>query len=509
MSKDKIKLFKSQESHVDSLVKILSKFSIAFDFSMLGTGKTYTSSYISELELFNFKYVIVICPLSVIPKWTYMSEKYGIKIEKCITYTSVRSTKGRQPDHGYLSREDLISEKVSMEKVLLEEKTYFKISKDYKKKVEEGTLLIIDEIQNIKNENTQFKGCKELLSEIIGDNLSIKNKSRCILLSGSPIDKQEQVITLFNLLGIIKEKELVIYIPSLKKYEWRGFKEIIEVISSINGKKYLNIEKELGQQSIDKFIGYVYNLFQNDLKYLVSSSMPPLTLSQSDNISLIKRNAFYNIEDKDRDNLRIAVSKLSNYKIMELSSVKEQNFIQCVLMEIELLKLATIERIIKEHLSTPNEKVVLCLNYKNSVKILTEKLKDFSPLILTGETSLPERSKNISRFQEPNLNNRLLIANLNVCSTGIDLDDKNGNFPRFCLVNPSYSTISQYQLCHRFYRQDTRSTAVIHFIYGKHAYELAILNSLSEKSRVIKDTVNEQSKNEITFQCDYINYIED
>ena len=80
--------------------------------------------------------------------------------------------------------------------------------------VQEGTLLIIDEIQNIKNISSQFLACQKLIEEIV-TNFSgpfhvdgPKTKSRVLLLSGSPIDKQEHALHLFRSLHIMTEDRI-------------------------------------------------------------------------------------------------------------------------------------------------------------------------------------------------------------------------------------------------------------------------------------------------------------
>lgn len=52
----------------------------------------------------------------------------------------------------------------------------------------EGLLLIVDEIQNIKNVSGQFLAAQAMLKPILDGNAP-DAKSRVILLSGSPIDR--------------------------------------------------------------------------------------------------------------------------------------------------------------------------------------------------------------------------------------------------------------------------------------------------------------------------------
>ena len=183
--------------------------------------------------------------------------------------------------------------------------------------------------------------------------------------------------------------------------------------------------------------------------------------------------------------------------------------IQNALVKIEGAKVRTIARIARDNLIT-GMKVVICVNYLNSIDRLTELLSDYNPLVLTGSVKLSNRISVVDKFQQPDMHYPLLIANLQVCSTGIDLDDKDGRFKRCCIVNPNYSTISLYQLSHRFYRLDTASDSFIYFFFGKEqdTCELPILKALSEKSNVMKAVTSEQSDNGVIFPCDYATYME-
>jgi hypothetical protein len=234
-------------------------------------------------------------------------------------------------------------------------------------------------------------------------------------------------------------------------------------------------------------------------------------------ISLIKRNGFYNVKDNEsKIAIKKAVDNLFNicdYNIITKTINIKKNIsvisnIQRSLIEIEKAKLTTLARITREQLFNVNCKVVICLNYIDNIKFLENELKEFKPLIIYGNVTKNKREEYRLLFQEPNNNYRLLISNLACSSAGLDLDDKDGNFPRFCIINPNYSTIDLYQIGHRFHRADTKSNSTIHFIYTKSACELHVLNSLAKKSEIMKEVVKEQYENGIEFPCDFNYFIE-
>ena len=74
--KKPIELYPYQMSHKDNIVNILETSPFAFHFSMLGTGNTYTTSYIFKENMQNrFKHLISIAPVSVKSKWKTMENE--------------------------------------------------------------------------------------------------------------------------------------------------------------------------------------------------------------------------------------------------------------------------------------------------------------------------------------------------------------------------------------------------------------------------------------------------
>ena len=148
----------------------------------------------------------------------------------------------------------------------------------------------------------------------------------------------------------------------------------------------------------------------------------------------------------------------------------------------------------------PNSKLVACVNYKDSIRELKQELVEFVPLVLDGRVPKEARAEVIDKFQRPDLEWQLLIRNVHVCSTGIDLDNKHGSFPRLCIVSPFYSTLTIHQLGHRFLRLDTEGSSELRMFYIQQATELPVLRALAKKGGVCTE---EQVKAGVLFPCDY------
>ncbi len=122
-----------QNRHIEVMLNILKKFNFVLDSSALSSGKTYTA--MSIYQKLNLKNIIYIGALSMIEKIREVFKRYNIPTEHLYTFQGLRSTKGKQPKHGLLTRTDDEDGNV-----------IFKPTKKLKKIVEEGVLLVADEI---------------------------------------------------------------------------------------------------------------------------------------------------------------------------------------------------------------------------------------------------------------------------------------------------------------------------------------------------------------------------
>ncbi len=494
-----IELQPQQEAHVSRLTKVLAEHKCAMDLSVMGAGKTYTTSYLSLLPEFGFSKVIVVCPVSVQPKWNSMGSKHGVPVTKCISYHCLRAAKGRQPAHGLLHRFDrpVQIQGRSVNKVT------FEPTEEFLRAAHEGVLLVIDEFQHLKNISAQFEAARSLVRAV-----KSSTKSRCLLLSGSPFDRTEHSVALLKTLGIMLADELTVYDRSTRTASWTGAREVVNGCSAI--------DKGATQRVVDSWrfcspVQMVYQLFQQVVKPALQSNMPQPVIDHH----VSKYNAFYSMEPPDMlPDLTAGIEALK--RVVGYDSAKNSvdfatsgvtnamGALTTALCSIERAKVPTMIVVARKHLQTrPQSKLVLCVNYKDSVNEMREGLAEFSPLVLDGRVPKEQRACVIDEFQKPDLERRLLIGNMHVCSTGIDLDDKHGAFPRLCIVSPNYSTLTIHQLGHRFLRLDTKGSSEVQMFYIEQATELPVLTALAKKGGVMKDTTEDQVVAGVLFPCDY------
>jgi len=568
-----IQLYPYQVEHVVKLESFLENHHYAIDLSPLGTGKTYTAAKMFGQGLRpsldqacgqglrpsldqacgqgpKYRHLVTISPPSVKTKWLEVNKNYSLGCRENLTYGEVTGRRFATPKCGFLIRNDY-TVPVEQENgfIRMIDKYNYETTTLFKDLVREGLLLVVDEFQHLKNDCAQTEACETLIAEIY-NNFQEGGTSRVLLLSGSPIDKEEQAVRLFKTLGIMTHPKIVsgfqeAGINQIVKYVNQRFCDVAvnprhtsehyqgygsarrshtnqfirDTIRNIIRYDYSSGTLRYFQDSY-RSTQYAYQIFLNVIKPNVSSSMD-LTHMQASNVVLRKYNGYFNLnEARHREKIAEAIEQLSNIQHMRasLQASRDTNaesapgqgsqimsMIVRALTSIEMAKVETFARLAKTALrENPRKKVVIGVNYTASIADLVEMLGEYDPLVIQGSTAIKGRMSILERFQAPDDRHRLLIGNISVISTGIDLDDKSGEFPRVCYVSPNYNTIHIYQLGHRFLRGlDTRSDTDIYMVYSNNRVERRMIEALMHKGTVMKNVTIEQAEAGIVFPCDY------
>lgn len=531
-----IELYPYQTEHVEILNRCLDGLHFAIDLSPLGTGKTYTAAKIFQIR--QFPHIISISPPSVKTKWIEVNETYSLNCKHNLTYGEITGKRFLNPKCGYLIRNDYrveVQQENGSSRMI--DKYNYTVTNEFKTIAEEGLLLVIDEFQHLKNECAQTEAC-EVLIRCIYEMFKRGGKSRVLLLSGSPIDKHTQAVRLFKTLGIMQHDKIV------SGYQYAGINEIEDYIqSTFKTTPRFSPNRNLFVETYhDKYIRtrvdqnnniqliqnayrceiYAYLLFLHVIKPNASSSMK-LQEMQNTGITLNKYNGYFKLNNQQNQlKINAAIEELNKIEQLRIRIREHRRQtgdptaggimaqMARALITIETSKIDTFHRLAKKELDThENKKVVIGLNYNATITDLTELLKEYSPLILDGTKSTKQRGSILEKFQRNTSEYRVLIGNVAVISTGIDLDDKHGDFPRVCYISPNYNTIHIYQLGHRFLRGlDTKSNTDIYMVYSNNSYERRIIERLMQKGQVMKTVTQEQSDAGVVFPCDYEQYEE-
>jgi hypothetical protein len=489
-----------QNNHGDNLIITLTHNLFAIDYSKMGSGKTFTASYV--LQYCRFKHCIVVCPTSDV--WEDISNEYGLGINHIISYDSLRSRKGCQPKHGLLSR------------VETKDGPIFSVTPLLRHIIDEGCLVIFDESHLIKNDSDQFKAAKVLSRAITIPNGDCY--SRVLFLSATPFDKKEQPTRLLQCAGVVSKDKLYNYDKSEMRYELTGIGELIDYCKLKNPAKTLEVIE--GREFNNKNIPLIaYDLYTNIIQDAVAFCMP---LPKID-VPLDCMNGYYRMLPHEEQEYSAAISRLNKALRPEGGEIKmgKDNLaaITLALRDKEYAKRGVYIRNpiwILENI--PNSKVVISVNYNRSIDAIYHNLRKYNPLLYTGKVPKDKRTIIKNNFQQPDLEYRLLITNINVSSLSVSFDDRDGRFPRYAFGESGYKIMNDHQWTHRFYRVSTKSTPHIRFVYGNvrdettgeecGLLETSIINAIVRKSEVMKDTLKIQVEEGVKFPADYEKYIE-
>jgi superfamily II DNA or RNA helicase len=390
-------------------------------------------TFVSAYLAQEYTNVVVISTKTILLKWKKIREIYDIKpIKNLVSFNNIKKT--------------FESTKVKND-----------LKREYKN-MKGDVLFIIDESQNLKNNSTQTKWMVKIVKE---------NKSAHFLyISGSPFDKPQHSKNYLKLFGIVEpNRQAVEYNPLTGRYMFHMYNDLLtylrntrtrvpEELKTVNG---LNWEVQLFELFKDYLVPYISVKMEASKEY-----------------------------------------KLNTYKIFVnvdlevLENLKEKH-ITTKLMEMEALKVPEMVRDAHKALAK-GKKVVLLANFMKNINTLMDELYEYTPMQITGKTPMDERENILLEFQRNDDNLRLIIGNLTVLSTGIDLDDKTGDFPRMALVSPNLNGVTLYQAMNRFSRIDTRSDTDVYFYYISYEdlQDFDYLDLIQDKNDTIMDILKEK-----------------
>lgn len=484
--KTKLSLRERQVPWSKKIIHILESNFGYIDTSVMGAGKTLVALHTAKrlgLKIF------VVCPALVKSVWKREAAKYGIDIEAVLSYGELRSTKNKQPSHGYLKRIDT------------PKSTSFTATKKLKDAQNEGCLIIIDEFQEVKNKTAQWAAVKEIIDTISKQKVAY-TKSRFGCLSGTAIDKQEQALNLFQIIGLV---ELRAQIRREKgKIKFLGMTKLLEMCQNVNEKKTEEYMREKNK-NVKEFCWYA---FTRILKDFISGSMPAPEMPE---VTLTAVNGYYKINKNDLPDLKDAIDMLSGAVASldeEGNKIKGFSLITKALMKGCRAKANDLIRIVSADLdANPNFRAIISVDYTEVVDYIMEKMKKYKPVSLTGQTK--GREKIVEDFQNQKI--RLIVKTTKTGQSGISLHDTDGDYPRGMYIIPGYSFIAIAQNVMRIWRDGTKSDTKIVIFYGKGTKvmtEKKTLEIISRKNKVVKEITNVKNMGSIKFPGDYDEYIE-
>lgn len=461
----------NQERWCHRAYKLLQKQHCYIDVSGTGYGKTPMTLWVAKQ--YNFK-VLIICPTNVENVWKEHCERYDVEYIAIISFSKLISkTKKGEYTNPFIEPSKDIKSK--------DDKNGIVTTNEYKDLVKKGIFLIIDEAHSIKNNQAvSSKAVSKMIKDINESTLS-----RYALLSATLLDKEETMIHVMRLLGIITSK--VLYNSRNKLNS--PILDLIKYSMSIDEQATNKLLKMRMRTSTVNINSFACTLFKNIISKRYIGHADQMNTTFKLNI----KNVFYEINKKDKMLAEKSLNDLN--KILNSNMTNTELFSRAMISTqiLEKSKLNDIKRVVERDLDAyPNCKIVVVLQYTESLYIMNEIMKERSPLVLSGCIPKQIRAHYINNFNK-NPNIRLLLGNISVVAEGISLHDTQGDFFRIMYISPNYKLIKSVQTTGRIFREGSMSNAFVRFFYSSNELEERLMRSLFQRS-VCLSTVMQKNK---------------
>lgn len=132
-----------------------------------------------------------------------------------------------------------------------------------------------------------------------------------------------------------------------------------------------------------------------------------------------------------------------------------------------------------EQIISNNEKVVVFSTFKETLNILNQKLRKYSPLLCTGDIKDSIISQHVDEFQS-NPNKKLLLATWSKMGTGITLSEANN----VIFIDTPYTQAGVEQAIDRCYRIGSSKPLFVYFLMCKNTVDEKVFQIVSDKELI-------------------------
>lgn len=515
---DSFTLFPDQQEAFETIIERFNKGSF-YRTQLLpaatGYGKSVVGAKIAHYlhHEKNMK-VMIICPSTIKIQWKRILDISNVPLEHIYTYTEIRGHKGKVFKIEY---EQEVRDMASVKHEFLtrgnETIGPFETTAKFEKLCKEGLFIIIDESQALKNKTsaTHWAGYA-----LIKTAMTLEGSNTNILhLTASSIDKEDNWQSLFRIMGLITKKQLW---SNSKEFSWKDFGvgTVFKFAKSVNPKKTNEI---FLRHTVDaaSLSNLLKDLWVNIFRPLVVVKVVDNIYVDDNNLPIpyIRKNGFYTLDEEGAELAMRAIDLLKGINIIDKKdgiNVKNANdnmgLLQTALMMLANSKNKTVLRIaLNDLIKYPTCKIILCITFKQDQQVLMEELKDYGVLLINGDVPFNKRNEIIDKFNEPNLDRRIIIMTPQVGGVGVNLHDTDGKYPRRMYIVPTFHFLDMFQATGRTYRRNVKSEVFVSFVYGNNtAVENVLVNAMI-KSKVTSSVMQKDSGR--LFPDSFENYIED
>ena len=353
-----------------------------------------------------------------------------------------------------------------------------------------GLLISLDEGHLLKNKATlSFKVISALLRTAY-----LSGKCRILISTATLLDTDEKILNLLRLLGIVTLPNLYIK-PAGYPVRLQGMQELIDfcnLIDPVLTARVVGRFRPLGKGTAP---ACVVALYKEVIMHCIAVKSK-VSLEDYGGHKLEMTNVFRAVSAEKHERITQLLQEYKDAVCYDEATGKidttRWNLGRKKAME-PIIESEKADLYVEDALSylrdptVPNGKAVLFFNFNVSIDkaIAAFEAAGFPTVKLTGAVKKKDRAAVVDSFNT-DLTKRVIVCNLKVGSTVIDLHDIVGNAPRKEWISASASVIDEIQAAGRIYRIGLKSPAkgCVLFVTGIEIEE-KIRNALNYKSGVV------------------------
>lgn len=509
-----------QKKHWDQIVEISRVSAVALDKSDTGQGKSFSAMNLAKVMDAN---AVVIAPSGLISKWIGLLVRYNVPYLYVVSYETVRPLKNKGERILTVSKWDAEGKLVEMQASGAFKAAIMDLNAYGREK--RPLLLVVDEYQNAKNADTAnhilVKGLiKEIRNAIKSPEAAagMFKPPRVIMLSATPYDKESHAAGFLKMIGAFNTDRLWTTGIGGEILDTTGWQQLLAYARTLATHPVLG--KRVREEDRKWVLGLPSSpadLNAQQIAYAISSRVVEPALSSA--MLSVDHKVTYNLfkkvvndqDMKERGAEYVTIGAQAKAKIDEdlqkISSLvnftREEDVklekgmlpaLQKAFQRLEIDKSWLFQGAAHKILNAvPSSKVIIMLNFIDAIDDIAFWLKYRSGIlrpeqvaIIKGSVPSEERDRIVAQFQEPNLNLRVIVANIKVIKEGRDLHDTDGRFPRYMLISPSYSMIPMVQASGRIDRIGLKSTPHVRYVYTHTAFpEIRVIQAIIKKGKVL------------------------
>lgn len=412
----------------------------AANFDDCGLGKS--AQAIRAADALNLRRVLVVCPAVARINWGREFEKFGLLPRKVFVITKTSDVIPKDADVVVVGM-DMLANKDIHRKLL---EYHFDV-------------LVVDEAHNFKSRVALRT--KALYGERLnGQGGLISTSDRTWILTGTPMPNHSgEMFT--HLRALFPER--------LERHNDGRF-TYAQFIQHFCQVKFLHfgartVEKISGNKNVPELKERLKGLYIRRLKQNVLKDLPPLqwgtVVLEPPKRAITDIKKFEKGKDFDHIQAILDAANASHHssddtladKILEQANLSAMATLRRM---VGLAKVQPTIEFIKNEFEGGTEKIILFAYHKEVIEQMTNGLKDFNPVVITGETSKTTRQKAIDSFQNDE-NVRLFIGQITAANSAITLTASDN----VLIMEPSWTPAENVQAAARAHRIGQKSSSVM------------------------------------------------